>query len=49
MMLYTVINQKELGKLKYQISLIDKDSFVIVGDVREVFGNGWLKHGKQLY
>jgi len=49
MMLYTVLNQKELGKLKHQVSLIDKESFVIVGDVREVFGNGWLKHGKQLY
>jgi len=48
-MLYTVVNKKELGLLKYKVSRTDKNSFMIVGDVREVFGEGWQIPGKQMY
>lgn len=47
--LYTVINRKELGLLKFMISCTDKKSFVIVSDAREVFGEGWQKQEKELY
>lgn len=40
--LYVVINKQELIKLKKLIKKIDDESFVIVHDVRDVIGKGFL-------
>lgn len=40
--LYVVINKQELLKLKKLIKKIDEEAFVIVHDVRNVIGKGFL-------
>lgn len=41
--LLCIISKKQTAQLKEIVLLIDKDSFLIVGDVREVMGNGFVQ------
>ena len=41
--IYVVISQNQLTPLKQIINDIDQDAFVVVHDVRDVFGNGFLR------
>ncbi|MEG0963292.1 MAG: YitT family protein [Lachnospiraceae bacterium] len=43
-MLYCVVSKKEIVILKELITDIDKNAFVIVGDVREVLGEGFIEY-----
>ena len=43
-MLYCVVSKKQIVLLKEIIHQLDKNAFVIVGDVREVLGEGFLKY-----
>lgn len=43
-MLYCVVSKKEIVMLKELIAKIDKNAFVIVGDVREVLGEGFIEY-----
>ena len=43
-MLYCVVSNKQIVLLKEIIHQLDKNAFVIVGDVREVLGEGFLKY-----
>lgn len=43
-MLFCVVNKKEIVALKEVIARIDPSAFVIVSDVREVFGEGFGEH-----
>lgn len=43
-MLFCVVNKKEIFALKEVIARIDPSAFVIVSDVREVFGEGFGEH-----
>ena len=43
MMLYCVLGKKQLVRLKEKIDEIDPSAFVIVGDVREVHGEGFIE------
>lgn len=45
--LYCVVSQKEIVKLKDLIVDIDPDAFVIVSDVREVLGEGFKEYSKE--
>ncbi|TXF92468.1 YitT family protein, partial [Lactobacillus delbrueckii subsp. bulgaricus] len=44
--LYIVINKQELSMLKKIIRSCDKKAFVIVHDVRDVFGEGFVDISK---
>ncbi len=44
--LYCVVSKKEIVLLKELVDQIDKNAFVVVGDVREVHGEGFIEHGK---
>lgn len=46
-MLYCVVSKKQIVELKDIVSEIDPDAFVIVSDVREVLGEGFLEYNKQ--
>ena len=43
LMLYCVLGKKQLIALKEKIDEIDPAAFVIVGDVREVHGEGFIE------
>ncbi|MCI9532066.1 MAG: YitT family protein [Lachnospiraceae bacterium] len=43
-MLYCVVSKKQIVLLKDIIHQIDKNAFVIVGDVREVLGEGFIEY-----
>ena len=43
LMLFCVVNKKEIVTLKEKVDLIDPDAFVIVCDVREVHGEGFIE------
>ena len=43
-MLYCVVSKKEIVLLKELVHQIDKNAFVIVGDVREVLGEGFIEY-----
>lgn len=43
-MLYCVVSKKEIVSLKEIVHRIDKNAFVIVGDVREVLGEGFIEY-----
>ena len=43
-MLYCVVSKKEIVSLKELVNQIDRNAFVIVGDVREVLGEGFLEY-----
>lgn len=40
--LYAVISKTQLSRTKRLIRQIDKNAFVVVHDVRDVYGNGFL-------
>ncbi|EKU48616.1 YitT family protein [Staphylococcus massiliensis] len=42
-MLFIVISNSQLPKLKKLIKRYDQDAFVVVNDVREIFGEGFIK------
>ncbi|PJZ01385.1 hypothetical protein CPT06_04830 [Bacillus vallismortis] len=44
--LYIVVNKQELSMLKKIIRSCDKKAFVIVHDVRDVFGEGFVDISK---
>lgn len=43
-MLYCVVSKKEIVSLKELVTRIDRNAFVIVGDVREVLGEGFIEY-----
>ena len=43
LMLFCVVNKKEIVTLKEKVDAIDPDAFVIVCDVREVHGEGFIE------
>lgn len=43
-MLYCVVSKKEIVSLKELVTNIDRNAFVIVGDVREVLGEGFIEY-----
>lgn len=43
-MLYCVVSKKEIVSLKELVTKIDRNAFVIVGDVREVLGEGFIEY-----
>lgn len=45
-MLYCVVSKKQIVELKDIVSEIDPHAFVIVSDVREVLGEGFLEYNK---
>jgi uncharacterized membrane-anchored protein YitT (DUF2179 family) len=40
--LYCVVSRKEIVQLKELVSEVDPNAFIIVSDVREVLGEGFL-------
>lgn len=40
--LYCVVSKKEIVRLKEIVNQVDRDAFVVVGDVREVLGEGFV-------
>lgn len=47
-MLYCVVSKKQIVELKDIVASVDQDAFVIVSDVREVLGEGFLEyHGNR--
>lgn len=44
--LYCVVSKKEIVMLKEVVHEIDRSAFVVVGDVREVHGEGFIEHRK---
>ena len=45
-MLYCVVSKKQIVELKDIVASVDPDAFVIVSDVREVLGEGFLEYHK---
>lgn len=43
-MLYCVVSKKQIVSLKELVTRIDRNAFVIVGDVREVLGEGFIEY-----
>ena len=43
-MLFCVVSRKEIVQLKEMIHQLDQNAFVIVGDVREVLGEGFIEY-----
>ena len=43
LMLFCVVNKKEIIMLKEKVDKIDPDAFVIVTDAREVHGEGFIE------
>ena len=43
-MLFCVVNKKEIVGIKEIVATIDPKAFVIVNDVREVFGEGFIEY-----
>ena len=41
--LFCVVSKKEIVKVKDIVRRIDADAFMIVSDVREVFGEGFIE------
>ncbi|MDN8732302.1 DUF2179 domain-containing protein, partial [Staphylococcus aureus] len=42
--LYVVISKTQFSKSKILIIQIDKDAFLVIHDVRDVYGNGFLAY-----
>ncbi|MCE3401161.1 YitT family protein, partial [Staphylococcus aureus] len=40
--LYVVISKTQVSKVKRLIKQIDKDAFLVIHDVRDVYGNGFF-------
>ncbi|MGL4362931.1 MAG: YitT family protein [Cellulosilyticaceae bacterium] len=47
-MLFTVVSQKEISKLREIIYTIDPNAFVTIADVKEVLGEGFIQEYSQL-
>ena len=45
--LYCVVSRKEIVQLKEIVNDVDADAFVIVSDVREVLGEGFMEYSSQ--
>ena len=45
--LYCVVSRKEIVQLKEIVNNVDPDAFVIVSDVREVLGEGFMEYSSQ--
>lgn len=45
-MLYCVVSQKEIVRVKEIVAEVDPEAFVIVSDAREVLGEGFLEYSK---
>lgn len=45
-MLYCVVSQKEIVRVKEIVAQVDSHAFVIVSDAREVLGEGFLEYSK---
>lgn len=45
-MLYCVVSQKEIVRVKEIVAEIDPDAFIIVSDAREVLGEGFLEYSR---
>ena len=45
--LYCVVSRKEIVQLKEIVTDVDPDAFVIVSDVREVLGEGFMEYSSQ--
>ena len=45
--LYCVVSRKEIVQLKDIVNVVDPDAFVIVSDVREVLGEGFMEYSSQ--
>ena len=45
--LYCVVSRKEIVQLKEIVNDVDPDAFVIVSDVREVLGEGFMEYSSQ--
>ena len=43
-MLYCVVSKKEIVTLKELVYRIDRNAFIVVGDVREVLGEGFIEY-----
>ncbi|MDY4693465.1 MAG: YitT family protein [Blautia sp.] len=48
LMLFCVVNKKQIVLLKKKVDEIDPDAFVIVSDAREVHGEGFLEKNKSV-
>ncbi|MCY1188479.1 hypothetical protein D9M73_295940 [compost metagenome] len=44
--LYIVISKQEVVKLKKIVKEVDKDAFIAIHDVRDVFGEGFIELAK---
>jgi uncharacterized membrane-anchored protein YitT (DUF2179 family) len=44
MMIFCVVNKKEIVKLKERVDDIDPEAFMIVSDAREVHGEGFIEN-----
>jgi len=44
--LYIVISKQELSTLKRIVKASDKDAFITIHDVRDVFGEGFIELSK---
>ena len=42
--LFCVVSKKEIVEVKEIVASIDRDAFLIVGDAREVIGEGFLEN-----
>ena len=49
LMLFVVVNKKEIVMLKEKVDEIDPQAFVIVTDAREVHGEGFIEKNRQIY
>lgn len=47
-MLYVVVSQKEITKLRDMVKEIDAEAFITIADVREVLGQGFIEDYKTL-
>ena len=45
--LYCVVSRKEIVRLKEIVNDVDPEAFVIVSDVREVLGEGFMEYSSQ--
>ena len=47
-MLFTVVSQKEISKLREIIYAVDPGAFVTIADVKEVLGKGFIQEYNSL-
>ena len=47
-MLYVVVSQKEITRLRDMVKAIDSNAFITIADVREVLGQGFIEDNNTL-